>query len=50
MNISDEVSRGKFKIAEECDWEMVTIKIPNSIGSTERGSEGPGSSEESGEE
>ena len=50
MNISDEVSRGNFKIAEECDWEMVTIKIPNSISSTGRGSEGPGSSGESGEE
>ena len=49
MNISDEVSRGSFKIADECGWEMVTIKIPNSISSTERDSEGPGSSEESGE-
>ena len=45
MNISDEISRGVFRIAEECEWEMITIRIPSSLRPRESESRGPGSSD-----
>ena len=40
--ISDEVFEGGLMIEEECGWEMVTVKTPNSSGSKGRGRKGLG--------